>query len=349
MTLKENYFDAAVLQKIKQPLIIKKLKFGKLKKGQVLVKIFYSGICRSQVLEVDGARGKDIWLPHLIGHEGSGVVEKIGSGVNKVKKGDAVILTWIKSDGIDALPAKYKSNGTTINSGRVATFSTYTVVSESRLIKKPKGLGFDLAVLFGCAIPTGMGMVINEIKPKISNSYAVIGIGGVGIFSILALKALRVKKIIAIDKSSDKLNFVKSLGIKHCLNSTNFNFKKNFLKITKQTGVDCCLEASGSTTGIELGFSLINKNNGQLLFASHPPSGKKIKIDPHELISGKKICGSWGGKTYPDKDIKKYHNILKNKIKLKKFVKIFKFNQINLALNEARRSNLARVILKMEH
>ena len=79
------------------------------------------------------------------------------------------------------------------------------------------------------------------------------------------------------------------------------------------------------------------------------PQEKKIKVNPHELISGKKISGSWGGKTYPDKDINKYHNMLKNKIKLKKLIKIFKFNQINFALNEARKSNMPRVILKMEH
>ena len=350
MQFKKNVFTAAVLEKLKKPLVIKKLYFPSLKKGQVLVKILYSGICKSQIFEIDGYRGKDVWLPHLLGHEGSGIVQKVGKGVRKVKKGDPVILTWIKNNGKDSLSARYRSKDMNINSGKVSTFSNYSIVSENRLIKKPKGLDFDLAVLFGCAIPTGMGMVLNEIKFKSKNSFAVIGVGGIGIFSILALKILNLKKIIAIDKSNRKLLLAKKLGVKHCLNSQSSNFRKNFLKLTNHLGVDFCLEASGSVSGIELGFSLINKKYGELLFASHPPSGAKIKLDPHELISGKKIKGTWAGNTNLDRDIKKYYNIFKKKsYKLKKFVKVFNFKKINLAIKEARKSNISRVILKMEH
>lgn len=341
---------AAVLNKLKKPLEVKNLKIPKLSKGQILVKIFYSGICRSQIFEIDGYRGKDKWLPHVLGHEGSGEVIDIGDGVKKIKKNDQVILTWIKGKGIDADNPTYTSNNSKINSGKVSTFSNYAIVSENRVVKKPKNLELDLAVLFGCAVPTGMGMVTNEIKNLSKKTSAVIGVGGVGIFSIIALKKKKPKKIIAIDKLPGKLNVARKLGIKECLNISEKDFMKKFLKLTSNKGVDFCLETTGTTKGIELGFSLINKNHGKLIFASHPPNGKKINIDPHELIKGKKIYGSWGGGTNPDKDIKKYYNIFKkSKINFKKFMKVYKFDQINTAIKDARKSNYPRIILQMEH
>ena len=155
---------AAVLFELNKPLEIRTLKRRPLESGQVFVKILYSGVCRSQLMEVRGLRGDDRWLPHLLGHEGSGVVEDVGPDVKKFKKGDEVILSWIKGNGIEAQGAIYDSDDVVINSGKVTTFSNYSVVSENRLVKKPKNLGFDTAILFGCALPTGAGMVINEIN-----------------------------------------------------------------------------------------------------------------------------------------------------------------------------------------
>ena len=145
--------QAAVLLKINQPLEIYELNIPALIAGQVLVKILFSGLCRSQVMEVRGHRGEDLWLPHLLGHEGAGVVVEVGAGVSKVKPGDEVILGWIKGEGAEAPGAKYTIGDQVINSGRVTTLSNYSIVSESRLVKKPANLPFDEAILFGCAIP----------------------------------------------------------------------------------------------------------------------------------------------------------------------------------------------------
>jgi len=157
-----NYTKAAILVDINAPLEIKDITLPDLLKGQVLVKILFSGVCRSQVMEVRGGRGEDPWLPHLLGHEGSGIVISIGDSVTKVKPGDEVILGWVKGEGLDALGAQYNDGDQVINSGRVTTFCSYSVVSESRVVKKPKELPFDEAVLFGCALPTGAGMALND-------------------------------------------------------------------------------------------------------------------------------------------------------------------------------------------
>ena len=341
--------QCAVLERLKKPLKIENIKFPKLKFGQVFVKVKFSGICKSQILEIEGARGKDNWLPHALGHEGSGIVESVGKGVKKVKKGDHVILSWIKSSGNESESLKFYSKKKIINAGKITTFSNYSVISENRIIKKPKKMSMEIASLFGCAIPTGMGMILNSKLIDNKKTYAVVGVGGIGFFSVLALKALGVKKIIAIDNSSNKNKILKKIKIKHVLNNKKNNFKKK-LKSIAPNGVDVCFEATGTTSGIELGFSIIRKDRGKLIFASHPATGKKIKLDPHELISGKNIIGSWGGNSNPDRDIKRYFRILnKGKINLRNFIKIYNFKDINLALKFAKNNNKFRTILKMNH
>ena len=123
-------FKAAVLTKIKKPLqVINNLKLPRLKHGQVLVKVLHSAICRSQIMEIEGKRGRDKYIPHLLGHEGSGIVEKIGKGVSKVLPGDKVFLSWIKGKGLETGGIKIKNDHSIINAGPITTFSNYSIVS----------------------------------------------------------------------------------------------------------------------------------------------------------------------------------------------------------------------------
>jgi len=344
------HVKAAVLEAIGRPLVIEDLELPDLIKGQVLVKVLFSGICRSQLMEVKGGRGVDSWIPHLLGHEGSGIVVSVGEGVTKVKKGDEVILGWVKGEGLDAPGAEYKCGQKIIHSGRVTTFSNYTIVSESRLVIKPKSLPFDVAVLFGCALPTGAGMILNELKPSISQSVIVLGLGGIGLSALIALKALRVKLIIAIDISDDKLDFAKRLGANYVFNSQNEDLYRTIMSLTNG-GVDYCIESGGQVATIELGFSLIHKNGGKLLFASHPPEGEMIRLAPHDLISGKQIAGSWGGAIAPDRDIPKMHtlfqkaNIVLNILLTKRYT----LEQINEALDDLESGQVLRPLIVMQH
>ncbi len=347
----KNYIESCVLKKIKKPLDIIKLKIPKLLYGQVLVKIYYSGVCRSQLMEKNGLRGKDKWLPHLLGHEGSGVVIKIGKGVKKVKVNDQVIMTWIKSNGINSKNPKYFTYANKkINSGKVTTFSNYAVISENRIIKKPKLMPFKYAPLFGCAIPTGAGIVINQIKPKKRDVVMVLGLGGVGLSSIMALKALGIRKIIALDKDKKKLNLAKKIGATNLILLNSKNVKNKILKLSKNYKADFCIESAGLTSTIELAFSLIN-NEGKLIFASHPPNHKKIKLNPHDLISGKKIEGSWGGSSNPDTDIPKLFKLFLNKkIKYNAIAKkVYSLNDINKAMKDLESGRVFRPIIKMRH
>ena len=154
-----------MLKEIKNPLEIQELIIPKIREKQCLVKIMYSSVCKSQVMEINGGRGKDKYLPHLLGHEASGVIISKHHSVKNFSVGDEVILSWIKNNKIKTENIIYLNNkGQKINSGPITTFGNYSVVYENCIYKKPKFLDFKTSALLGCAIPTGYGLVDNEIK-----------------------------------------------------------------------------------------------------------------------------------------------------------------------------------------
>jgi S-(hydroxymethyl)glutathione dehydrogenase / alcohol dehydrogenase len=341
---------AAVLYELNKPLRISELTLPELLPGQVLVKIFYSGVCRSQLMEARGYRGNDPWLPHLLGHEASGEVISTGEGVTKVQPGDKVIMGWIKGDGIEAPGAKYTCGDETINSGRVTTFSNYSIVSENRLVKLPKGIPLDVAVLFGCALPTGAGIVFNELKPTEYENIIVIGLGGIGLSAMMALNEAKPNVLIAVDISDEKLKLAKAFGASHTINSQKQNVIEEVKKILPN-GADACIESGGKVETIELGFSLIRKGGGRVYFASHPPEGQTIKLDPFELISGKTIYGSWGGGCCPDTDVPRLaKSYLTGHFPLEKLVtKRYTLEQVNEALEDLEQGRVFRPLIEMKH
>ncbi|MDC6472053.1 zinc-binding dehydrogenase [Luminiphilus sp.] len=341
---------AAVLERCGQPLHLLDLEIPKLQRGQVLVKIAYSAICRSQLMEINGSRGHDKWLPHLLGHEASGVVVASGPEVTKVRENDEVILTWIRSSGIESSTPKYLYNGRTVHAGPVTTFSNYSIVSENRVVMKPQGLDMDIAVLFGCALATGSGMALNEIHPNLDDTILVLGLGGVGMGALLTLVASGKKNVFAVDRDDAKCALAKSFGVE-ALNFTEKNDLLNSLKKMVPEGFDYCIEAGGSADTIELGFATLKTNSGTLLFASHPPNNDRISLAPHELISGKKIRGSWGGAIAPDSDIPKLAHLLKEtNTSIEKLIENqFSLEQINDAVDLFAKGSIFRPILVMDH
>ena len=341
---------AVVLETPGKPLVVKEVTLPELLPGQVLVKVFFSGVCRSQLMEARGSRGEDPWLPHLLGHEGSGEVLAVGRSVTKVRIGDQVILGWLKGEGLDAPGAKYLCNGQVINSGKVTTFSNHTIVSESRLVKKPDGLALDVAILFGCALPTGGGMVFNELRPSADSTVAVLGLGGVGFSALLALGTFACKQIIAIDLSDEKLALAKEFGATDIINAGRHDVI-DLVRGMTGGGVDYCVESAGSVLSIELGFALIRKGGGKLLFASHPPEGETIKLAPHELISGKRIAGSWGGSSVPDRDIPRMFRALSHgNVPLGRLItKRYRLEEINEALDDLESGHVFRPLIVMDH
>src|SRR5580692_6999246 len=141
--------QAALLVQTGQPLVLADIETPALKPGQVLVEVAYSGACGTQVMEWRGDKGEDKWVPHCLGHEGTGTVREAGSAVTKVKPGDKVVLSWIKGSGIEAGGAVYSWGDKKVNAGAVTTFQRHAVVSENRLTPLPSELPMDISVLLG--------------------------------------------------------------------------------------------------------------------------------------------------------------------------------------------------------
>jgi S-(hydroxymethyl)glutathione dehydrogenase/alcohol dehydrogenase len=171
---------AAILVEQKKPLVIEEVEMPALKLGQVLVKVLASGICGSQIGEINGVKGPDRFLPHLLGHEGCGTVLEVGEGVRTVKPGDRVVLHWRKGAGLESVTPTFGSRLGTVNAGWVTTFNEHAIVSENRVTAVPPGFDIEAAALFGCAITTAFGVVTTNAQVAIGQSVAVFGAGGIG-------------------------------------------------------------------------------------------------------------------------------------------------------------------------
>lgn len=344
---------AAVLTRINRPLdIMSEIELSVPGRGQVLVKLAYSGVCHSQLMEARGRRGADPYLPHLLGHEGSGKVIRIGEGVSKVSPGELVILGWIKGNGLESGGIQYHCNclPQKINAGGVTTFNEYALVSENRVVPLPLGVPLDIAVLFGCALPTGAGIITNDLRPIAGSSVAVFGLGGIGMSALMATMLFQCAKVIAIDVSADKLELALSFGATHTIDAGTIDPINEIRALTDGLGVDYAVEASGQVKVIEQAFASIRRGGGVCVFATHPEQGNTISIDPYELICGKQIRGSWGGSSNPDRDIPMFAKLyLEGKLPLEKLItKRYRLEDINEALDDLEHRRVGRPLIEID-
>jgi S-(hydroxymethyl)glutathione dehydrogenase/alcohol dehydrogenase len=321
-------------------------------RGQVLVKLAYSGVCHSQLMEVRGRRGTDAYLPHLLGHEGTGKVIEVGEGVSKVKPDDLVVLGWIKGSGLDGGGVRYRCACTQeyVNAGGVTTFNEYALVSENRIVPLPAGVPLDVAVLFGCAVPTGAGIITNDLRPAPGSSVAVFGLGGIGMSALMATMLFECAQVIAVDVSADKLLLATSFGATHTINVTQTDPVSEIRSLTGGLGVDYAVEASGQVSVIEQAFDSVRRGGGVCVFASHPAHGKRISIDPYELICGKQIRGSWGGGSNPDRDIPLFAKLYRDgRLPLEKLItKRYLLADINEALDDLEHHRVGRPLIEID-
>jgi Zn-dependent alcohol dehydrogenase len=338
---------AAILVESKKPLVVSNVDLPKkLEYGQVLVKIFYSGICGAQVNEeIDAAKGPDKFLPHLLGHEGSGVVEKIGDGVATVKPGDHVVLHWRKSKGIQSGTPKYLWNGKRVNAGWITTFNEKAIVSENRLTVIPKDFDMRTAALFGCAVTTGFGVVNNDAKIKIGQSVLIFGVGGLGLNIAYASSMVSAYPIVGIDLHEHKIDLGKKFGLTHGITVKSNNLEKEIYNIIGMKGADAVIETTGITKVIEQAYQL-TASDGKTILVGVPKG--KISIYSLPLHFDKKLTGSHGGSSDPDNDIPRYIRLINNnKMSLKNLI-THEFNlvEINKAIDLFRSGKAGRIIIK---
>ena len=318
---------AAILFAQRKPLQIKRITFPeRLLYGQVLIKIFYSGVCGSQLGEIDGVKGVDKYLPHLLGHEAVGIVIDTGPGVKKVKRDDNVLMHWMPGSGISSKGAKFKLKNKLINSGPITTFSEYSIISENRLTKINDNLKLKKEILLlGCTTSTAIGAIKKLANFKKGQISAVSGCGAIGLTIIKTLKYLGAKNIVAIDIDSKKLNLAKKFGANLAINAKNSNFL-DLIKKKYPNKIDQFFECTGNTDVISRGFECLNQKGNEILIGV-PAFNQKAKFYTLDINLGKNLIGCKGGNFLPDKDIVDYLKIMKNK----KFnIKPLMTNEVNL-------------------
>lgn len=339
---------AAVLVELGKPLELADLDVPALKPGQCLIEIAFSGVCHTQVGEARGHRGEDKFLPHCLGHEGSGYVREVGPGVTKVKPGDAVILSWIKASGMDVPGSVYEWNGRKVNAGGITTFAHFSVIAENRLTVIPEGLSLRHAALIGCAVPTGAGVVFNTAQPRPGQSLAVFGVGGIGNCAVAAASASGCVPVIAVDINPDKLELAKKFGATHTIDSKKSDAVAEIQKLVKG-GVDFAIEATGVPAVMRQALACVRQQGGTAVVIGNAKFGDKLEFDPRELNMGKRLFGTWGGDNVPDRDYPRYARLMASgKLDLEPLLtKSYALSEVNAALDDLEHGRAARPLIQM--
>ena len=297
--------------------------------GEVLVRIRAAGLCHSDLSVIDGNRPRPV--PMVLGHEAAGEVVAVGAGVSEFAASDHVISTFVPSCGackpcIAGRPALCdpalvtNSAGTLLTGARrlheksggdihhhlgVSAFAEYAVVSKHSLVKIDPALPFDRAAVFGCAVITGVGAVINTAKVPPQASIAVIGLGGVGLAALIGARRLQASPLIAVDLSDEKLAAARALGATDTFNASSAECADQIRSVTGG-GVEFAFEMAGSTRALELAYK-ITKRGGTTVTAGLPHPQAMFTIPQVTLVAEERtVKGSYLGSCIPSRDIPAY-------------------------------------------
>jgi alcohol dehydrogenase len=311
-----------------RPLVIEELDLAGPGHGEVLVRIAAAGLCHSDLSVINGDRPRP--MPMALGHEAAGVVEDVGPGVDDLKKGDHVVVVFVPScghcapcaEGRPALcePGAAANGAGTLLSGACrlgrggkpvhhhlgcSVFAEYATVSRRSLVKIDPDLSLQEAALFGCAVLTGVGAVVNTAQVRAGASVAVIGLGGVGLASLLGARAAGARHVIAVDLMDAKLELAKSLGATHTFNAGNSDCIDQIREATAG-GVEYAFELAGSVRALDLAYR-ITRRGGTTVTAGLPPPTATFALPPVNLVAEERtLKGSYIGTCVPSRDIPRY-------------------------------------------
>ncbi len=311
-----------------RPLQIKQVELDPPGIGEVLIRIRAAGLCHSDLSVITGDRPRPV--PMVLGHESAGEVVECGSGVTDLAPGDRVALVFMPSCGccmpcMEGRPALCEpgaaSNGAgTLLSGArrlhldgapvnhhvgVSCFADYAVVSRRSCVKLDAELSHAEAALFGCAVLTGVGAVINTARVQAGTTVAVLGLGGVGFSALLAAVASGAREVVALDLNENKLALARELGATVTLNASDPDAAEHVRALTKG-GVDYAFEMAGAIAAMELAWR-ITRRGGSTITAGLPHPDKRFALPPVQLVAEERtLRGSYIGSAVPARDIPRY-------------------------------------------
>ena len=340
---------SAILVEPKRPLEIEELILPDPTPKQVVVEQTASGLCLSQVHEIDKTPLDQ--CPRIIGHEGVGIATHIGSAVTSIKEGDHVITTWVPRSNftgrnfVDNLTTGIKYKGKMVT-GKIGTFSQKCLADEELVVPISSEYYSEEASIVGCAVLTGAGSVLHTAAVRPEDSVAVVGVGGVGLSAIKMASLLQAYPIIAVDISDDKLDFAKKWGATHTINSTKTDPVKQLLEISKY-GVDFAFDAVGTKKTHEIILPMVKGggpgayNTGGTAVLIGWPDDTMEMIPRDFLFHQRQYRGSHGA-AEPDKDFKMYLRLdSEGKFPLKELVtKKYDFADINQGLDDLKNGKI---------
>ena len=311
-----------------QPLTIEPLSLDAPGPGEVLVAVKAAGLCHSDLSVINGDRPRP--LPMALGHEAAGVVEAIGVGVDDLEIGDHVVMVFMPSCGhcnpcAEGRPALCEPGAAANGKGELLTkrsalslndqpinhhlgvsaFADRAVVSRRSLVKIDKDLPFEHAALFGCAVLTGVGAVVNTAQIKAGQSAVIIGLGGVGLSSVLGALAAGASPVIAVDLSDDKLALARTLGPVHTIKATDPDAVEQVCTLTNG-GADFAFEMAGSIRALESAWKM-TRRGGTTITAGLPPADAALPVNVVSLVGEERtLKGSYIGTSVPSRDIPRY-------------------------------------------
>lgn len=311
-----------------RPLRVQEIELDPPGLGEVLVRIKAAGLCHSDLSVINGDRPRP--MPMVLGHEAAGIVEALGPGVADLAPGDHVVCVFVPSCGhcvpcAEGRPALCEPGavangaGTLLNGGRrvrrdgrelhhhlgVSAFAEYATVARRSLVKIDPELPLDEAALFGCAVLTGVGAVINTARLPAGSSAAVVGLGGVGLCSLLAAIAAGAREVVAVDIAPDKLAFARELGATACFDARDPEVAAQIRSATGG-GVDHAFELAGSAKALELAYR-ITRRGGTTVTAGLPPPDAAFPVPVVNLVAEERtLKGSYIGTAVPVRDIPRY-------------------------------------------
>lgn len=311
-----------------RPLTIETLDLDGPGEGEILVRIKAAGLCHSDLSVIDGSRPRP--TPMALGHEAAGVVVETGAGVRDLRRGDHVVLVFVPSCGAcvpcaEGRPALCEPGAAANQAGAllsgdrrlkwrgapvhhhlgISAFADHAVVSRRSAVRIDPDLPFDEAALFGCAVITGAGAVINTARLGAGAQAAIVGLGGVGLNAVLAAHAAGARAIVAVDIRDDKLATAMDLGATHAFNAADPECVKR-IRAATHGGVEFAFEMAGSVAALELAWA-VTRRGGKTITAGLPHPDKLIEIAPAQLVGEERtLKGSYLGGCVPVRDIPVY-------------------------------------------
>ena len=362
---------AALHTEIGKPLsVVNDVEFISPKKGQVLIRTEYCGICHSDVSVMDSL---DL-TPMILGHEAAGVVEEIGDGVRSVAKGDFVLMTPIGPCGncemctlerhtlcetgqtfvIGTLPdgsTPFTKDKSPVYQGLgVGGFAEYTVLEERNIVRIEKGIPLETVCLIGCGVQTGVGSVLNTAKVTPGSSVLVMGLGGVGLSVVQGARIAKAERIIASDPVQERRAAALKLGATEIIDPIDNDLINAVMELTLGKGVDYAFDAVGNSELITLGLT-VSKPGGSTVIVGAPPPDEELKFPSslHLMMSEKRLLGSLLGSCNAQVDIPRLIDYwqsglldLRNMISQTYFLE-----EINLGIKDLRDSTGIRTVIKI--